>query len=504
MRRKKKSAGQIWDERMKRHPSEINLLYCAGRDIAPRPSADEHLIPYDIWTNKAHVMMLRKQQLIPAATLTKILRALDTLSRRCLAGKFQLDPLKEDVHMNVEAFVEAEAGAEASGWLHAARSRNDQTTTDVRLYLRDRVLDLFGGIEGLIGKILSLAAKHLETPMPGYTHSRPAAVTTFAHYLASYAQALVRDLDRLQFAFGSLNQCPLGAVAAFGTTWPIDRNYCAGLLGFESVQINNLDCVTSRWEMEAEVACAVAFFMNHLSTIAQDLLFFSDTCRGFLKIDERYLTGSSVMPQKQNLDFAEVTRAKTSLVQSYAQALYAIARGMLSGYNRDSQWTKYVIIDLFEEVHHAPRIFGNVIASLKVNADVMLHHTHSGFINAVEIADFLAQTKALPFRTAHRVVAKAVKRSEAAGRLKLSILNQVLKDEGHSIRLSKKEWESLDEPVKRLAMKQHLGAPGPRAVRAHLEGLKRQRTKHRNWLTKKLTNLNTAKKELARAMKKYL
>lgn len=504
MRRKKKSSGQIWHERMKRRPSEINVLYCAGRDIAPRPSADEHLIPYDIWTNKAHALMLGKQRVIPATTLSRILRALDTLAKRYLAGKFQLDPLKEDVHMNVEAFVENEAGAEASGWLHTARSRNDQTTTDARLYMRDRVLDLFGGIELLVGKMLGLAAKHLETPMPGYTHSRPAAVTTFAHYLASYAQALMRDLDRLEFAYGLLNQCPLGAVAAFGTSWPIDRAFCARLLGFDAVQINNLDCVTSRWEMEAEVASAVAFFMNHLSTIGEDLLFLSDPCRGFLKIDEQYLTGSSVMPQKQNLDFVEVTRAKTSMVQSHVQALHAIARAMLSGYNRDSQWTKYVIMDLFEEVHYAPRLFGDIVASLKVNADVMLRHTHSGFINAVEIADFLAQTKALPFRTAHRLVAKAVKLSEPAGRLKLPTLNQVLKDEGHTIRVSKTEWENLDEPVKRLAMKQHIGAPGPRAVRNHLEDLKQQRTKHRNWLTMKLANLNTAKQELAREVKKYL
>jgi argininosuccinate lyase len=502
--RSKKSSGQIWNERMKRQPSKINVLYCAGRDIEPRLSADEHLIPYDIWTNKAHVLMLHKQQLIPATILAKILRALDALSKCYRSGKFRLDPLKEDVHMNIEAFVQAEAGPEASGWLHTARSRNDQTTTDVRLYVRDRVLDFFGGIEALVGKILTQAAKHLETPMPGYTHGRPAAVTTFAHYLASYAQALVRDLGRLQFAFGLLNQCPLGAVAAFGTTWPIDRDYSARLLAFELVQVNNLDCVTSRWEMEAEVAGAVAFFMTHLSTVAQDLLFFSDPCRGFLTIDERYLTGSSVMPQKQNLDFAEVTRAKASLVQSYAQALHAMARGMLSGYNRDSQWTKYVIIDLFEEVHYAPRIFSDVIASLKVNADAMLRHTQFGFINAVEIADFLAQTKALPFRSAHRLVAKAVKQSQAAGRMELATLNQVLKDDGHTVRVSKKEWTSLEEPLKRLGMKQHLGAPSPRAVRSHLQGLERLRITHRNWLTQKLANLNTAKKGLEKEIKKYL
>jgi argininosuccinate lyase len=494
----------VWSARMEEQASPLNVLFCAGRDVTPKTSADELLIPYDIWTNKVHCLMLMRQKIISPEMLKKILRSLEKLLHLYLAGRFKLDPQKEDVHINIEAFVTQDAGEQAGGSMHTARSRNDQTTTDVRLYVRDRLIEQIEGTLDIARALLNKAFQHATAVMPGFTHTRPAALTTFGHLLAAHAQALLRDLDRMKTAFQLLNQSPLGAVAAFGTSWPIDRNYCAALLGFEAVQENSLDCVTNRWEMEAHVAVALSFMMNHLSTFAQDLLLLSMPQLGYVSIAEKHLTGSSVMPQKQNLDFAEVTRAKASLVQSCAQALFAIPKGSPSGYNRDSQWTKYIIMDVFDEVHLIPRIYCDVIASLRPNEQRMLHGAVEHFVHAVDMADFLALTHSLPFRTAYNLVARAIKASETSGRMTLESFNEFLKSEGQKFSLTPEQWNDIVTPQRVLQRRRSLGAPHPELLKANIERMRLSLRDTHNWIKQKHALLDRAKRKLADEVKKHI
>ncbi|MCX7766923.1 MAG: lyase family protein, partial [Candidatus Sumerlaeia bacterium] len=325
-----------------------------------------------------------------------------------------------------------------------------------------------------------------------------------SHSLLSYAQALERDLLRFHVAYSLINQSPLGAVAAYGTYWNIDRHYTAQLLGFERVQVNTIDCMSNRWEMEAEAAVAVAFLMNHLSIISEDLLLFSLPTLNLLVIDDQYVTGSSVMPQKRNLDFAEVTRAKASLIQSYAQALWGIGRGINSGYNRDEQWTKFIIIDVFDEAHYAPRLFRDIFATLRIDQSAMTRSTELGFLNALEVADFLSANYHLPFRLAYSIVAEAVRECSAEQRLMLDRVNRVLKNNKVNIQLTETDWQQVSDPQQIINNKKHLGGPAPIAIRENITYLRQQLAEHKNWLKQNNKSLDKAKRFLNQQIKELL
>lgn len=504
MAKEKSQAEPVWSKRTGVKPSLINLLYTAGRDIEPKPAADELLIPYDIWTNRAHCLMLYRQQIIPAEIACKILRALDKLTDLYRKNRFQLDKNLEDVHINIENFVNKDAGAEIAGWLHTGRSRNDQSTTDVRLFVRDRLLEITEGTIELMETLLAQAEKYTEAVMPGLTHLRFATTTTWSHYLLSYAQALERDLLRFNVAYSLINQSPLGAVAAYGTYWNIDRQYTAQLLGFDRVQVNTIDCMSNRWEMEAEAAVAVAFLMNHLSIISEDLLLFSLPTLNMITIDDQYVTGSSVMPQKRNLDFAEVTRAKAALIQSYAQALWGIGRGINSGYNRDEQWTKFIIIDVFDEARYASRLFRDVFATLRIDRAAMSRATELGFLNALEVADFLSASYQLPFRLAYKVVAEAVRECSTEQRLVLDRLNQVLKNNNSDIQLTETDWQRVNDPRQIINNKKHLGGPAPIAIKENITYLRQQLAEYKNWLKQNIKSLEKAKRLLTQRINELL
>ncbi|MGI8906083.1 MAG: argininosuccinate lyase [Candidatus Sumerlaeaceae bacterium] len=460
----KQSKQQFWGERLKESPEMRNIAYCAGRDVSERPMADAVLAPFDLWQNRAHVAMLAKQKIITPAVAKNISRGLNELERRMKSGKFRLNPDKEDIHTNIEHFVAEFVGADFSGTMHTGRSRNDQTTTVVRMFVRDRLLHFGVALAELIEQILRAAEKLVDVSVAGYTHYQPASVTTMGHWFASYAQALLRDLERVMASYERVNVCPLGAAASFGTSWPIDRAYTAKLLGFRAVQENTLDCITNRWEMEADAACAVEFAMTHLSIIAQDLILLSTPQFGIIEIADRYVTGSSIMPQKRNPDFAEVTRAKATLVQNLTSSLFGIARGALSGYNRDTQWTKYLILDLFDEVQDAPVIFAGVFKTLKVNAERAEQSARENFVNAVDVADALAQESGLPFRTSYEITSRAVKLSEGQGAIDIRIMKKLAAEAG-----AKKLRLNVGSPAQIASRKKHAGGPAPATVRKQLQ-----------------------------------
>jgi len=428
--------------------------------------ADELLIPYDIWTNRAHSLMLEECGLISTQTLAGILRGLDDVERLYQAGKFPLSPDQEDVHMNIEAHVTSTEGVEVGGWMHIGRSRNDQTCCDIRLYLRDIALHWLDEIKALGDSLLSLAEQHLDTVMPGFTHYQPGMITTFGHWLCAYVQALGRDQERFTQALRVIDRSPLGAAASFGTSWPIDREFTSELLGFERVEVNSLDCITARWECESELAHAIAMHMNHLSIIAQDLIILSLPYIGGLQIDRSFVTGSSIMPQKKNPDFAEVTKSKASLAHGYMVSLMGIQKGGLSGYNRDTQVTKYLIMDLIRECQPAPTIMRGVFESLTVHQDRLRSLCEVGFMNAVDVADWLARQHKVPFRTCYKVMGAAVSHIRESGgeQITYEALQGALDDAQVPVTISRDDLKRLNDPKQLITERQHIGSPAPDRV----------------------------------------
>ena len=423
--------------------------------------ADVVLVPFDCWQNRAHVSMLADQHIISSDQAGSIKNAVTEFEKEVLAGRVALAPEKEDVHTNIEHYVAEKLGPEVSGVMHTGRSRNDQTTTVVRMFIRHRLLQFAGAVSPLALTMLDKAEEYAHIPLAGYTHYQPGSITTVGHWFASYAQALARDLHRIAASYDRVNISPLGAAASFGTSWPIDREKTAAALGFRAVQANSLDCITNRWEMEADAATAIEFVMTHLSIVSQDIIMLSSPQLSILRIADRYVTGSSIMPQKRNPDFAEVTRAKAVVIQQMTAALFGIARGAFSGYNRDTQWTKYLILDAFDEALDAPAIFRGVFETLEVNSVAAEKTARENFVNAVDVADVLAQESGLPFRTTYGIASKAVKLSEDKGEIDLDIVRRLAQEAG-----SREMKLDIGSPAAIAARKTHTGGTSPDRVKA--------------------------------------
>ena len=463
-----KKRSQIWGNHLSNPPDEQNVLFCAGRDVHDIPMADQILLPFDIWTNRAHCIMLHKQEIISANCLEKILTGLGKLENLVEEGDFALDPEKEDVHINVEDFVTEDQGADAGGRMHIGRSRNDQTACDMRLYLRSSCLKLFFAVKNFASALLLQADENAESVMPGFTHYQPAMVTSWGHWLCSYIQGLCRDLERLAFALSLVNRNPLGAAAAFGTSWPIDRALTTKLLAFEKIDFNTLDCIVSRWENEAQLAHSITLLMNHLSIVAQDLIFLSHPYVGVIQIEDNYVTGSSIMPQKKNPDFAEVIKSKASLAQGMLSGLLGIQKGAMSGYNRDTQTSKYLIMDLVRECESAPVILQGVFESLTVNHEKMKELSETDFMNATDIADHLARRLNLPFRECYHLTAKSVKRSAPELKITNAALRKTLEEIGQPAEIAD-DMEDLQDPLKLLQQRLHHGSPSPEQTRLQVK-----------------------------------
>ena len=455
---------QIWGARLNAPPDELNVQFCAGRDVFPLPMADEVLLEYDIWTNLAHSNMLHRVGVLNSSEMKEIKSVLIALHEEFKSGDFQLDSSKEDVHINVEQFITHSKGISSGKKIHTGRSRNDQVATDMRLYLRDRLIELINGLLGLIDCILNRASSEKESLMPGFTHYQPAMLTTAGHWLTSWSQALLRDLKRLFHAIDILNRSPLGAAASFGTSWPIDREYTAELLGFDGVEENSLDCIGSRGENESGIASGISLMMNHLSTISQDIILLSTPYYNMLEVDDRFVTGSSIMPQKRNPDFAEVIKSKASMSHGILVSLLGIQTGAMSGYNRDSQQTKYLIMDLFRECTVVPSILSGVCASMKFNRKVMRQHCQTGFMNSADVADWMAQKFELSFRDCYEVLSLAVKYSEKEGRLTVEALKKSIKQRGLSLVITEEEVDFLNSPEAMIRKKTHTGGPSTESV----------------------------------------
>jgi argininosuccinate lyase len=373
---------------------------------------DHKLAMFDIQGSLAHAQMLATCGIITAQDLEDIRRGLAQIENEIVAGKFEWLLDLEDVHLNIEKRLTALVG-DAGKRLHTGRSRNDQVSTDVRLYLRGAIDDLLLLIKALQNALLDLAAQHTHTIMPGFTHLQVAQPISFAHHLMAYFEMLKRDAERLHDCRKRVNRLPLGAAALAGTSYPIKREMVAELLGFDGVCENSLDAVSDR-DFAIEFTAAAALIMTHLSRFSEELILWMSPRFGFIDIADRFCTGSSIMPQKKNPDVPELVRGKTGRVNGHLVALLTLMKGQPLAYNKDNQEDKEPLFDTVETLTQTLRIYADMIAGIKVKPEAMRSAALQGYATATDLADYLVK-KGLPFRDAHEAVALAVRHAEQKG-----------------------------------------------------------------------------------------
>ncbi|MCC6546709.1 argininosuccinate lyase [Candidatus Sumerlaeota bacterium] len=455
------SGGPVWIKRVgDANIARANVEYTAGFDVAGRAPADERLARHDLQTNAAHLLMLVETNIITVENGMAIASGLLQLREKNEMGESFLRPSCEDIHMSSETVLGELIGSEHAGRLHSARSRNDQVATDMRLWLRDEVAGLAQDIAALAERIADHALKHTTTVCPGFTHGQPAMITTWGHWTMSYLPRLLRDIRALGALLRELKTCPLGAAASYGTSWPIDRVRTTKLLGFKHPTPSGADGIWSRGELELRFAQVAAQFLSHLSGIAQDLILLSSPPRDWIRLASEHVTGSSIMPQKRTPDFAEVTRARAHVAAGIAQSLAGIGIALQSGYNRDTQWTKYLVFDAADNVRGAAELFAQVFDRMEVNAAPMKAACAEGFLNATDVADHLSGKRGVPFRVCYRVIGEVVRECDAQGAIQLSVLNEALTKVGIA-QLSAEEWRMLEDPEALLAHRTQAGNPAP-------------------------------------------
>jgi len=367
----KQPINTLWGGAFHQQTSDAVIAFTAGRDMAVIPPADEVLVPYDLWVNTAHTVMLAKTGIIPLSDAAILLRGLATLEREVNAGKFTLDPQAEDVHTAIEFWLTRQVGPEVAGKIHTGRSRNDQVVTDMRLFLRDQVINLVRNGLMLLETLIDLTDTHKSVPVPGFTHHQHAMVTTLGHVFAAMASMINRDLTRLQTWYELHNVSPLGNAASFGTSFPIDRTMTAKMLGFDGPDDNSLDAITNRWEPEGDLMYALTALMNHCSVLSETLILFSMPEFGFITLADSFCTGSSMMPQKKNPDPLEVVKGKASLLHGLLLSVLSVGKNAFIGYNRDSQITKSVVMDAVRECIDVPVVLAGLLTSIVVDSKTM-------------------------------------------------------------------------------------------------------------------------------------
>ncbi|KGM37131.1 argininosuccinate lyase [Streptococcus sinensis] len=373
---------------------------------------DYRLAPYDLQGSLAHVQMLGETGVIAPEEAKAIQKGLEELLADYEAGLIEFDVTNEDIHMNMEALLTEKIGPVA-GKLHTARSRNDQVATDMHLYLKDQLQQIGDKLLHLRQVILDLAEEQVETVMPGYTHLQHAQPISFAHHLLAYYQMFSRDSERFTFNLKHADLSPLGAAALAGTTFPIDRERTAELMGFADIYHNSLDAVSDR-DFILEFLANSSILIMHLSRLCEELINWCSYEYGFVSLSDTFSTGSSIMPQKKNPDMAELIRGKSGRVYGHLISILTVMKSLPLAYNKDLQEDKEGMFDTVDTIQKSLDIMAGMLSSMTVNKERMLASTQQDFSNATELADYLAK-KGLPFREAHEIVGKLVLECSKAG-----------------------------------------------------------------------------------------
>ncbi len=364
-------------------------------------SFDRRLAEYDISGSIAHARMLGRCGIIPRAESREIIAGLKGILADVRAGKFRFKDSLEDVHLNIEAALTKRVG-EVGAKLHTARSRNDQVALDMRMYMRDEIGDTLGGIGRVRKAVVRLAEKYLDAVMPGFTHVQHAQPVYLSHHMLAYDEMFARDTERFEEVLKRTNVMPLGSCALAGTSFPIDRDAVGRELGFDAITANSMDAVSDR-DYLIEFCAAASICMMHLSRLAEELVLWSSSEFAFCEIDDRFATGSSVMPQKKNPDVAELARGKTGRVYGNLVNLLTVMKAMPLSYNRDLQEDKEAVFDTADTLKSTLNVFAPMLAATKFDRKRVRAACAEGFPAATEMADYLVR-KGIPFRTAHEIV----------------------------------------------------------------------------------------------------
>lgn len=374
---------------------------------------DQRLYSQDIKGSIAHGKMLARQGILTKEEALLIEGSLLDILKDIEAGTIKFSIAQEDIHMNIESILTERIGA-AGKKLHTARSRNDQVAVDIRLYLKEEILQIEDLLDSLKKTLHGLATEHQDTVMPGYTHLQRAQPVTFAYHLLAYFQMFKRDKERFEDCFKRTDYMPLGSGALAGTTYPTDRDYLAAELDFANVCPNGMDAVSDR-DFAIEFLSCCSITMMHLSRFCEELIIWSSTEFNFIEMDDAFSTGSSIMPQKKNPDMAELIRGKTGRVYGDLFTLLTIMKGLPLAYNKDMQEDKLPVFDAGDTLKNSINIFIEMIATVKVNTQVMEKAAKTGFMNATDAADYLV-SKGLPFRDCHEIIGKIVLHCVHAGK----------------------------------------------------------------------------------------
>src|SRR6476620_7026021 len=448
---------QAWSALFSEPMSELVKRYTASVFF------DKRLWQADIEGSLAHAGMLARQGIITAADLSAIEKGMAQISKEIGSGQFEWKLDLEDVHLNIEARLTQLAG-DAGKRLHTGRSRNDQVATDIRLWLRAEIDLICALLVDLQKALLDIAGKNVEVILPGFTHLQVAQPVSFGHHMLAYVEMFSRDTERMADVRKRVNRLPLGAAALAGTSYPLDRELVARTLGMDGVCQNSLDAVSDR-DFAIEFTAAATLAMVHISRLSEELVLWMSQNFGFIRIADRFTTGSSIMPQKKNPDVPELARGKTGRVAGHLVALVTLMKGQPLAYNKDNQEDKEPLFDTVDTLKDTLRIFVEMMGGITVNAQAMEKAALRGYATATDLADYMVK-KGLPFRDAHEAVAHAVKAAIShnvdLSELPLKVLQQF------NPNIEKDVYDALSLRGS-LNARHTLGGTAPAQVRAQIE-----------------------------------
>jgi argininosuccinate lyase len=453
------TSNKMWGGRFTLSPAEIMQEINASVDF------DKVMAPQDITASKAHAAMLAKQGIISDNDAEAIRTGLDQVLAEIQGGTFTFKTELEDVHMNVESRLKEIIG-EPAGRLHTARSRNDQVATDFRLYVRGWLDQTDKTLAGLQLSLARKALSNADTVMPGFTHLQPAQPVTFGHHLLAYVEMLARDRGRFADARRRLNQSPLGSAALAGTSFPLDRHMTAQALGFDAPTANSLDGVSDR-DFALETLAAASICAMHLSRFAEEIVLWTTPQFGFIRLSDRFTTGSSIMPQKRNPDAAELVRAKIGRIAGAFQSLLMVMKGLPLTYSKDMQEDKEVTFDAMASMTLGISAMAGIVEDMQPNPEKMAAVAGAGYSTATDLADWLVRSLNMPFRDAHHVTGRIVALAEA----KTVGLDQLALTDMQSVHPAiTQEIFSVLTVQQSVASRQSYGGTAPQNVRKMAEG----------------------------------
>ena len=390
---------QLWGGRFTKDTKEEVFLFNESL------SFDKRLFEQDIEGSIAHVVMLEKQHVLTLEEKDAIVKGLTQIKEEVNNSTLQIRGEYEDIHSFIEALLIEKIG-DAGKKMHTGKSRNDQVALDMRLYIREQVIVVDEELRELLKVLLRIMEENIRTYMPGFTHMQKAQPITLAHHIGAYFEMFKRDRSRLDDIYKRMNYCPLGSGALAGTTYPLDREYTASLLGFEGPTLNSMDSVSDR-DYCIEFLAALSTIMMHLSRFCEEIIIWNSNEYGFVEMDDAYSTGSSIMPQKKNPDIAELVRGKTGRVYGALISMLTTMKGIPLAYNKDMQEDKEMTFDAIDTVKDCILLFTGMADTMKFNSSKMEASARLGFTNATDAADYLVK-KGMPFRDAHSVIGRLV------------------------------------------------------------------------------------------------